>query len=310
MTVLRDDNLSRGPRRSRLRGQPVSGLHLALLFAALALLVLSRIEHPIVVRLETTARDFAAGPLSLAARRLGSTIGAWLPGAERSGQPGSPPAERQLELARLKLAQLETRYAELQRIARLVPERPAPSLGVRVIARGTGRFARAITIDAGRDHALRPGAPVIDESGFIGHVVEVGEVSAKVLLLGDSASRIPVTVGGSRAHAIAVGDRDGTLRLEHLPRDAGIRGGDLVVTSGAGGLVPSGYVVGTVRQGDGDWQVVRSAPTEPGTFVRVMLPGIEATLPRPQHERGVTERRRVGALRGGDPLSEAARKPQ
>jgi rod shape-determining protein MreC len=108
-------------------------------------------------------------------------------------------------------------------------------------------FRRQIVINKGRREGAYDGQPVVDAAGIIGQVIHVGPFSSTVLLITDPSHAIPVQVNRNGLRAIAVGTgRDNVLLLEHLPTNADIRRGDLVVSSGLGHRFPRGYPVGTV----------------------------------------------------------------
>jgi rod shape-determining protein MreC len=108
-------------------------------------------------------------------------------------------------------------------------------------------FRRQIVINKGRREGAYDGQPVVDSRGIMGQVVHVGPFSSTVLLITDPSHALPVQVNRNGLRAIAVGTgRDNVLLLEHLPTNADIRRGDLVVSSGLGHRFPRGYPVGTI----------------------------------------------------------------
>ena len=116
----------------------------------------------------------------------------------------------------------------------------------RVIADSSGAFVRSVMINAGRAKDVRAGYPVINADGLVGRVAEAGENSARVLLLTDLNSRVPVVIGGKEVRAILSGDNGPEPRLTYMPQDVSISPGDDVATSGAGGLFPRGLRIGKV----------------------------------------------------------------
>lgn len=110
-------------------------------------------------------------------------------------------------------------------------------------------FSHLIEIDKGSRQGVYVGQPVIDESGIIGQVDKIGPLSATVRLISDPSHATPVQVNrnGLRGIAVGTGAID-QLTIQSLPRNADIKVGDLVVTSGLGGRFPSGYPVGKVRR--------------------------------------------------------------
>lgn len=142
---------------------------------------------------------------------------------------------------------LEAENALLRRQLAWVPD-PAPQFRTaRVVADAGGTYARAVLLATGPQHNVSKGQIALDERGFAGRVTEVGSRSARVLLATDINSRVPVTLEGSRARAIMVGNNAARPRLQHWPEGMLPREGDRVVTSAQAGAFPAGLPVGVVR---------------------------------------------------------------
>ncbi|MCF8466433.1 MAG: rod shape-determining protein MreC [Sneathiella sp.] len=120
----------------------------------------------------------------------------------------------------------------------------------RVVGDSGGPFVRTLLLNAGSRDGVRVGQAVVAPLGLVGRIAEVGERSARVLLLTDLNSRIPVVLERSRYKGILVGDNSTSPRLEFLPTNATVVPGDRVVTSGDGGMLPAGRPVGIVSSVD------------------------------------------------------------
>lgn len=120
----------------------------------------------------------------------------------------------------------------------------------RVIADTGGPFVRTLIVNAGLDDGVRRGQAVVSEYGLIGRVADVGRRSARILLLTDLNSRLPVVLESSRNRGILAGDNSTQPRLEFLPAGAQVSPGDRVVTSGQGGLLPAALPIGVVGSVD------------------------------------------------------------
>ncbi|TNE37327.1 MAG: rod shape-determining protein MreC [Alphaproteobacteria bacterium] len=116
----------------------------------------------------------------------------------------------------------------------------------RVVGDSGGPFVRTLLLNAGRRDGVRVGQAVVASLGLVGRIAEVGERSARVLLLTDLNSRIPVVLEKSRYKGILVGDNSSAPLLEFLPATAHVAPGDRVVTSGDGGMLPAGRQIGIV----------------------------------------------------------------
>jgi rod shape-determining protein MreC len=136
----------------------------------------------------------------------------------------------------------------LRRLLALKEAMPLATLSGEIIAREWGGWVRSLTVNRGRaDHVTRLTA-VIAPDGLIGRVVDVRPGASIVQVLTDPASTVGVVVVRTRTQGIVEGEPRGTLRLKYMARDgSGIQVGDLVVTTGGGGLFPRGIPVGRVR---------------------------------------------------------------
>ncbi len=116
----------------------------------------------------------------------------------------------------------------------------------RVVADDGGVYARAVLLSVGPNHFIRKGQIALDERGLVGRVTDVGARSARVLLITDMNSRIPVVLEGSRAQAIMVGTNGPIPRLVYWSGGAP-KEGERVVTSGEANALPPDLPVGTVH---------------------------------------------------------------
>lgn len=118
----------------------------------------------------------------------------------------------------------------------------------RVISATGGPYVRSLLIDGGRDRGISPDMAVVDESGLVGRTILVGALASRVLLVTDLNSRIPVRIERTGQNGIALGRNDNFLDLGFLPLDADVIVGDLILTSGDGGIFPQGLPVGSVTR--------------------------------------------------------------
>jgi len=122
------------------------------------------------------------------------------------------------------------------------------AVSARVIAINADSFAHAVMIDAGAKAGINKGDTVTTMDGLVGMVVEVGEFYAQVLLITDLNAMIPVILSGTSWPAVTAGVNASLLDLRFVPAQAEIKQGELVQTSGHGGLIPAGLPVGKVVQ--------------------------------------------------------------
>ncbi|HTT78879.1 MAG TPA: rod shape-determining protein MreC [Stellaceae bacterium] len=185
----------------------------------------------------------------------------------------------QWQQAALRLAE-ENR--ELRGLLRVVPKPALSYVTARVIADSGGGYVRSVLIDAGAQQGLARGQAVIAGDGLVGRLTEVGDRVARVLLITDLNSRIPVIVDGGPARAVLAGDNSEQPRLVYAAPPDRIKIGDRVATSGEGGLFPPDLPVGVVSALDPE-----GARVEPFVglsqlgYVMVVNDGLAHSLPQP-----------------------------
>ncbi|MBI1198410.1 MAG: rod shape-determining protein MreC [Phenylobacterium sp.] len=149
---------------------------------------------------------------------------------------------------------------------------PVEAATARIVTDSRGPFANSRLADAGSEKGIKVGNPVMSENGLVGRVIGVTSGVSRVLLLTDVASRTPVMIDRSNARAILTGDGGPNPKLEYLRGQNPVKDGDLVLTSGDGGLFPRGLPVGVAVKGlDGRWRVVLASDKAPVDFVRILL---------------------------------------
>ncbi len=126
-------------------------------------------------------------------------------------------------------------------------ELPAtPYISARVIGDLGSPFVRTMLINAGKEHGVMNDMPVVGADGLIGRVVSSGKKVARVLLLSDLNSRVPVRFEVSGYQSVLAGDNEVNPQLLYLPLGVKVNTGDRLVTSGHGGVFPPGIPIGTV----------------------------------------------------------------
>lgn len=142
---------------------------------------------------------------------------------------------------------LALRDRELEAQLHWMPSRPATFVTAPVVADTGGLYAHAVLVELRRGHTVHRGDIAVDGGGLVGRVTEVGARSARVLLITDLNSRVPVMLVGSHAPALMVGTNATMPRLTFWPQGVVPREGERVVTSNAGGVFPADLPVGTVH---------------------------------------------------------------
>ena len=155
---------------------------------------------------------------------------------------------QRLRVEALRVNETVEENRRLRRLLELKEALPLTTLSGDIIARDWGGWVRSLTVNRGRGDNVPRLAAVIAPDGLIGRVVDVRPGVSIVQVLTDPASTVGAVVVRTRTPGLVEGEPRGTIRLKYMARDgAGIQVGDLVVTSGAGGLVPRGIPIGRVR---------------------------------------------------------------
>jgi len=117
----------------------------------------------------------------------------------------------------------------------------------RVISDDGGTFSESVLIYAGARENVLNGQAVVSGEGLVGRIAGVANRSARVLLITDLNSRIPVMIEHNRVRGILAGRNESRPILTKLPPSAIVSIGDRIITSGHGGAFPQGIPVGVVR---------------------------------------------------------------
>jgi rod shape-determining protein MreC len=115
-----------------------------------------------------------------------------------------------------------------------------------VVADASSSFVRSLIVLGGTKAGVAKGQAAMTGAGLAGRVLEVGERSARILLITDINARVPVVAERSRDQAVLAGRNSDLPELLYLSRDNDVKIGDRIVTSGQGGVFPAGLPVGEV----------------------------------------------------------------
>jgi len=238
---------------------PVELLSFGLYFLCAVLLVLSRIGHGAIADARDGLVDLSAPLLEVAslpaieARRAMDRVQLYLAAFDEVDRLKKENEELKQWEWRTKL--LERKVAHLRSLLNAVEEPALVYATGQVIADARGPFVRSALINIGRKDGLRIGYAVINGDGLVGRTVDAGKSVARVLLLNDLNSRIPVLVGPAGVRGLASGDNSAELQLDFVPEGAALYPGDEVYTSGSDGVLPRGLRVGVVAGQPGAYKV-------------------------------------------------------
>jgi len=248
---------------------------LFLILAAFGIMLLSKSETIVVEKVSTVVVDVFAPIMDVLSR----------PAAAANDAVKTVRGLADLRDENIRLARENERLLVWQEAARrlasqnqalqsLLDFKPSPnsqSIATRVIADSGGAFVRSIVVNAGDRDGVRKGQAAVSGAGLAGRVTTAGYRSARILLITDINSRVPVLIESSRDRAILSGDNSGMPRLTFLPANASIKAGDRVITSGHGGVFPPGLQIGqVVPSGDGVMRVKPNVSFDQLEFVRLV----------------------------------------
>ena len=152
----------------------------------------------------------------------------------------------------------------LQQLLNLRNALHVPTIAARVIGEDVTPWFRTVIIDRGSVDGVREGMPAVASGGVVGRVVRVASTSSRLLLLTDNASAIAATVQRSRARGVVKGKSGQLCSLEFSQRGEDVKVGDVIVTSGIGGVFPNALPIGEVtmvKKGEyGIFQTVELRP--------------------------------------------------
>lgn len=140
-----------------------------------------------------------------------------------------------------------------------------PTLPVTVVGEDVSSWFRTLVIDRGSSSGIAEGMAVVAADGVVGQIVKVSATTSRVLLLTDHVSGIAATIQRSRARGVVKGKGEGLCSLEFTTREEDVKVGDMVITSGIGGVFLKGVPIGEVtmvKRGEyGIFQTVTIRPT-------------------------------------------------
>ena len=155
---------------------------------------------------------------------------------------------QQLRVESLQVSETAMENARLRKLLALQQRLPLSTVSAEIIAREWGGWVRSLTVNRGRSDNVARLTAVISPEGLIGRVMEVRSGASVIQVLTDPASTVGAHVVRTRTSGIVEGEPRGTMRLKYMAREGGgIQVGDLVVTSGAGGVFPKGIPIGRVK---------------------------------------------------------------
>ena len=142
--------------------------------------------------------------------------------------------------------QLEQENARLLDLSQLRLDSKLTHVSGIVMADSGSPFRQSVLLNIGSRDGIQDGWAAMDGLGLVGRISGVGSSTSRVLLLTDNASQIPVILQPSGQDAIVMGDNSFAPPVEFIENADLVRPGDRIITSGGGGVLPAGLLVGTL----------------------------------------------------------------
>jgi rod shape-determining protein MreC len=157
--------------------------------------------------------------------------------------------DRELALKTMRYEALEQENARLRNLAAALPPLVTRAMLAEVVSEDLGPARQRLVIDKGERNGLYRSQAIVDSAGLMGQLVRVGPWSAEVMLITDIEAAVPVSIvrNGLRTVAVGTGDSD-ALELPYVAVTADVKIGDLLITSGIGGVFPEGIPVGVITE--------------------------------------------------------------
>src|SRR3984957_9242236 len=158
--------------------------------------------------------------------------------------------DRLLAVRAMRYEALNRENSELRGLREALPPVAERWLAAEIVST-PNRLRERVLINRGTANGVFKGQALLDERGVLGQTTHVGPFSAEVILITDPEHAIPVQIERTGLRTIAVGagdDNNTSLALPYLPGNADIKSGDMLITSGLGGVFPAGYPVGRITE--------------------------------------------------------------
>lgn len=157
--------------------------------------------------------------------------------------------EKEAGMLRQRLTTMDEVVRQNDRLEKLLNFKQTTNfktMAANVIARDLSNWNAAILIDKGSRSGIGVGMPVVDATGVIGKVVEVGVHRTKVILISDPSFSVPAMIKRSREVGLVSGTLTGQCRMRYLSSDADVQVGDEIISSKLSSSFPEGLLLGVV----------------------------------------------------------------
>lgn len=164
-----------------------------------------------------------------------------------------------LQSWKMKAEILQRENSQLRALLKTVPQKSFPFITAKVLGAPSGREYSTLIVDLSNAYVISENSPVLSAKGLVGRISIIGNNVTQIALITDFYARTPVRFSANSQQAILAGNGTGELEITHLRQDfnhldeGGIQGsaisvGDLLLTSGFGGIYPSDIPVAIVSR--------------------------------------------------------------
>lgn len=221
-----------------------------LVTVGVVLMIMDKAANPAVTGLRTSITDAVTPVLAVAARPMDALANAssWVGSIFTMYSENVALKNQNIQLLQWQAMakEMEAENKSLHALLHVIPPTKRNFVTARVVSDLGGPYVHAALIHGGAELGIAKDQAVINDSGLVGRVVEAGKTSARVLLLDDINSRVPVIGETSREKSILAGNNNGLPTLSYLASNSKIGVGERIITSGDGGVFPPGVPVGVV----------------------------------------------------------------
>ncbi len=155
---------------------------------------------------------------------------------------------------------LEEENAKLKKLVNFSESSSYQTISASLLADTSSPFRHSYLINSGSERGVQNGYPATDGLGLVGRITNTARKTARLILLTDASSRVPIKILPSGKKGLVVGNNTQNPKIELLGNISGINPGDRVLTTGEGGIFPPDLPVGTVSEGpDGTIELILAA---------------------------------------------------
>lgn len=153
---------------------------------------------------------------------------------------------KKLKMENSGLREESQEYRALRQVVGLKQASPMKTIVAEIISRKVSSWFDSATLNVGSTGGIKLGSAVFNHIGLMGQITEVNPLSSQVVFLTEPKSAVGGLVERSRSMGLVRGQGSDDLILTYLPKDADIKNGDVVVSSGKGQVIPKGLPIGRV----------------------------------------------------------------